>query len=169
MVYDEEDGVTIEMSALVANSRALSRRSPSPSLLALPEPSAQQPAQATVPGQPFNSCSITLRCIFVILDQSLLHNGLFTVLHEGLRILITVDFKSNCRSFQYCSSEIVSSEQDWQHLCMVKGHRYDFQRSAGADRLYGSANRESIREQFYSALEGDEHLEPVAPQACAVS
>ena len=69
----------------------------------------------------------------------------------------------------YCSSEIVSSEQDWQHLRMAKGHTYDFRRSAGADRLYGSANRESIREQFYSALEGDEHPEPVAPQACAVS
>ena len=44
MVYDEEDGVMIELSALVASAGGSGRR-PSPELPAMPEPHAQLPEE----------------------------------------------------------------------------------------------------------------------------
>ncbi len=50
MVYDEEDGVTIELSALMA-SAGESGRSLSPEVPTLPEPHAQQPDEPIQPGK----------------------------------------------------------------------------------------------------------------------
>lgn len=50
MVYDEEDGVTVQLCALISNTQAVS--APNPDLPLQPEAPAQESAQEAVPPQP---------------------------------------------------------------------------------------------------------------------